>query len=120
MKHKILVIDDEESVCASIEMVLGEDYDIFVYNNAKEAISVIEKNKDINLVLLDIKMPEMDGLTATEKIHNIRPDLKIMIITAGRLEELYEKATLLGVDDFINKPFEVEDLRDRVIKLLEQ
>ena len=117
-KKNVLVIDDEPSVCASIELVLEDLYNILTANSANEGIQLVADSSNIDLVLLDMRLPEMDGLTVLERIRSLRPGLKVAIVTAGRADEMHQRALELKVDDYIVKPFEVQDLQSRVKKLI--
>ncbi|MFH1428729.1 MAG: response regulator transcription factor [Candidatus Margulisiibacteriota bacterium] len=117
-KKKILIIDDEPSVCASLELVLEEDYNITIANTAQEGINKLKDNPGIDLILLDVRMPGMDGLTSLTEIRKVRPDVKIAIVTAGRSDEVQEKIKEHSVNDYIVKPFGVQELLERVGNLL--
>jgi len=116
-KKRILVIDDEPGVCASIELVLEDDYQVTIVHTAQEGLIVLAEHQP-DLVLLDIQLPDMDGVTALEKIKNHYPQLKVAIVTACRAEEVPQRAQELGVDDYLIKPFEIKDLKERVARLL--
>ena len=109
----ILVCDDDKEIVNAIEVYLkNEGYDIFKAYDGLQALEVIEK-KDIHLVLMDIMMPNMDGMRATMKI---REDKNIPIIMLSAKSEDYDKITGLnvGADDYITKPFNPLELIARV------
>lgn len=113
-KKTILIVDDEQSII-----------DILVYNLKKEGYNTIEANDGVtavemaieqkpNLILLDIMLPKMDGLTACKKIKSAIPNVPILILSA-KDEELDKIVGLeLGADDYITKPFSVRELMARV------
>ena len=79
-------------------------------SNGNEAVEICKNNKQINLVLMDLKMPVMDGFEATKIIKGLRPDLPIIAQTAYSTESDKEKALACGCNDFISKPFKKEEL----------
>jgi len=100
----ILVCDDDREIVNAIEIYLkNEGYSIFKSYDGLEALDVISKN-EIHLVIMDIMMPRLDGMTATMKI---REDKNIPIIMLSAKSEDYDKITGLniGADDYITKPF---------------
>lgn len=113
-KKTILVVDDEQSII-----------DILVYNLKKEGYNTIEANDGItavemaidqkpDLILLDIMLPKMDGLSACKRIKSAIPNVPILILSA-KDEELDKIVGLeLGADDYITKPFSVRELMARV------
>ena len=82
-----------------------------VVADGREVIQALER-QDYDLVLMDIKMPEMDGITATKVIRRLRPENgpKIVAITAYALEGDREKCLEAGIDDYISKPVQVKEL----------
>nr|WP_255420167.1 response regulator [Aquimarina sp. AD1] len=89
------------------------DFEFVIYRakNGKEAVEICEGNEKINLVLMDIKMPIMDGYDATKRIKKMRPDLPVVAQTAYSTEEDIEKALAAGCDDFLAKPVDQKILR---------
>ena len=109
---KVLIVDDEERIRILIkEYCLNENYDVLEASDGKEALDIIKNNK-IDIVILDIMMPNMDGLTAYNEIkkYNIPT-----IILSARNEE-YDKLIGfdLGVDDYVTKPFSPKELMARI------
>ncbi|MDF1549168.1 MAG: response regulator, partial [Bacteroidales bacterium] len=111
-KNKILVVEDEEVNYFLLKEILTINNIPFVLaTNGKEAVEACAENKDINLVLMDIKMPIMDGHSAAEQIKSFRPELPIIAQSAYALEHEIEKYS--GVfDNYITKPFSEEQLTD--------
>lgn len=109
----ILVCDDDREIVNAIEIYLkNEDYDVFKAYDGMEALSIVE-NEDIQLILMDVMMPKLDGLRATMKI---REEKNIPIIILSAKSEDYDKITGLnvGADDYITKPFNPLELIARV------
>ena len=111
--YNILVVDDDKEIVGAIEIYLKkEGYKIFKAYNGKEAIKIIKEN-EIHLVILDIMMPEKDGL---ETLSEIRKDKNIPVILLSAKSEDYDKIGGLnsGADDYITKPFNPLELIARV------
>ena len=111
--YNILVVDDDKEIVGAIEIYLKkEGYKIFKAYNGKEALKIIKEN-EIHLVILDIMMPEKDGL---ETLSEIRKDKNIPVILLSAKSEDYDKIGGLnsGADDYITKPFNPLELIARV------
>ncbi len=112
--YKILVVDDDKEIVKAIDIYLSkEGYQILKAYNGKQALEIIEKNSDIHLIILDIMMPELDGI---EVANIIRKDKAIPIIMLSAKSEDYDKIAGLnnGADDYITKPFNPLELIARV------
>lgn len=113
MKYRILVCDDDRLIVNSIALHLSkEGYEIIKCYNGLEALDILEK-QEIHLILLDIMMPQLDGLSTTLKI---RQDKNIPIIILSAKSEDIDKITglNLGADDYMTKPFNALELIARV------
>lgn len=111
--HNILICDDEKDIVSALKIYLSsEDYKIFEAYTGKEALDVIKEN-DIHLILMDIMMPEMDGIEATVKI---REEYNIPVIFLSAKSEDTDKILGLniGADDYITKPFNPMEVIARV------
>jgi len=112
-KVSILIIDDEVELCQSLSEMLKEEedgYKVSVANSGKKGLEKI-KEEVPDLVLLDIKMPEMDGIETLEKIKAIDEDVLVIMLTAYQTVETAVKAMKLGAYDYISKPFNYEELK---------
>ena len=112
--YNILVCDDDKEIVEAIEIYLKrEGYNIFKAYNGKEALKIIKENEDIHLVILDIMMPELDGISVASLI---RKDKSVGIIMLSAKSEDYDKISGLnnGADDYITKPFNPLELIARV------
>ncbi len=104
MKPKILLVDDEKEVCEVDSYYLAKrGYNIITANSAKEAISKVVKEHP-QLVLLDILMPEIDGLKCLEEIKKIDKNLPVIMVTCVDEIDTAKKALELGAVDYITKP----------------
>jgi PAS domain S-box-containing protein len=121
-KYTILIVEDEEINYLIIETLLKEvieiKCDIIHAKNGQEAVDSCKTNYDIDFVLMDLKMPIMDGYEATKQIKEIHPELPIVAQTAYTTLEDKNKAKLAGCSDFISKPINREILNEIINKYL--
>ena len=109
----ILIVDDERDIVSALKIYLSsEDYRLFTASTGREALDCVKAN-DIDLVLMDIMMPEMDGLAATARL---REDFNIPVILLTAKSELSDKVLGLnvGADDYVTKPFDPVEVQARV------
>jgi len=111
-KSTILIVDDTET---NIDILLGllGDYDVAVATDGQSALDII-KEDDIDLVLLDIMMPDMDGYDVCKELKGSQKNIPVIFITARTDEDSIEKAYDVGGDDYITKPFKPRELIARV------
>lgn len=110
---KVLVVDDDSRNIYSLYNAFEqESMDIIVANNGKEALRKLEENSDTDIILMDIMMPEMDGLECTRRIRSnlFYKNLPIIALTAKAMAEDKEKCLEAGASDYITKPVNVEKL----------
>lgn len=111
--YNVLVCDDEKDIVSALEIYLtSEGYRVFTAYNGKEAIDVIRK-EDIHLVLLDVMMPEMDGITAMVEIRGIT-NIPVILLTAKSEDNDKVLGLNIGADDYITKPFNPIEVMARV------
>ncbi len=117
-KARILVIDDDAVACEFLqETLLRAGYEAEAFTSAREALK--EELAGYDLLLSDIRMPEMDGLEFLREVHKRRPELPVILMTAfGSLETTME-ALRFGASDYISKPFSPDAIRSMVRKVLE-
>ncbi|MFP4555734.1 MAG: PAS domain S-box protein [Bacteroidales bacterium] len=109
-KPQILIADDNEINYLYLkELLKGVDADLLWVTNGQEAVSYVRNNPNIDLILMDIKMPVMDGYEATREVKKIRHDLPIIAQTAYAMTSDREKAAESGCDDYISKPINKEN-----------
>ena len=115
---RILVIDDDAVACEFLQEALSRaGYEVNAYTSAREALK--EDLTEFDLLLSDIRMPDMDGLEFLRKVHERRPELPVILMTAfGSLETTME-ALRFGASDYISKPFSPDAIRSLVRKALE-
>jgi hypothetical protein len=101
----VLVAEDDETSLLLIEEIIEENsIDIMTASNGKEAVERVKANNDIDLVLMDLKMPELDGYQATKQIKEIKPNILIIAQTAFASNSDRKKALEAGCDEYISKP----------------
>lgn len=114
----ILIVDDEKNICLTLSQaleVLGAEIDTAL--NGEEALVKLEKKK-FGILLLDLRMPGMDGMEVLRRVREIRPDIRVIILTAyGTIESAVE-AMKLGAVDFIQKPFSPDEIRELVSRVM--
>ncbi len=111
MSHtKILICDDEEGVRESLKLILGDYYALIVVETPEAALQVLAKDKTIKLALLDIRMPQTNGLELLEEMKKKYPRIKIIMVTGYKSVETAMEASRLGASGYIVKPFKTEDI----------
>lgn len=118
-KLKVLIAEDEEFADTYLTIIVKEiSSQTFHARTGNEVIELFIKNPDIDLILMDIKMPGMDGYEATQKIRESNKDVIIIAQTAYALAGDREKALAAGCDDYITKPIDKNKLMDMIQKLV--
>ncbi|MBM2817062.1 MAG: hypothetical protein HW421_3824 [Ignavibacteria bacterium] len=119
-KIKILIAEDDMTSYIYLSKVLEHsDWELIRAENGVQAIELVRNTPDIDLILMDIRMPVMDGIKATKLIKEFKPDLPIIAQTAYAFSQERENILAIGCDDYISKPIDVEKLMriiDKYIK----
>ncbi len=115
----LLIVDDELGVRESLKMVLGKDYSLIEADSVEVALAKVE-NARPDVVLLDMIMPKSDGLVTLQRIKKIHPECAVIILTGVNSQQLAAKAIDAGAFDFIGKPFDIVDLRQKVARALDR
>lgn len=112
--YNILVCDDEADIRAALKVYLsGESYSIFEAGNGKEALDIIEK-EEIHLLLMDIMMPVLDGISALSKLRESSNNIPVILLTAKSQDTDKIVGLNAGADDYITKPFNPVEVIARV------
>lgn len=118
-KPVILIVEDEESLVSFIaEELKYENYEVLIAADGQEALTIFDVNEErVNLLLLDWMLPKVDGLTVARKIRR-RSQVPILMMTAR--DQVVDKVSGLdaGVDDYLTKPFDIEELLARIRVIL--
>ncbi len=117
MKPRILIVDDEARMQRLFEINLGPKYEVMTAGEGEQALEVI-KSGDVALLVTDLKMPGMNGMTLLQEAHRIYPDLPIIIMTAYGTVEGAVQAMKEGAVDYILKPVKMEEMELLVEKTL--
>lgn len=119
-RPRILVLDDEEIVRVSCKKCLiPEGYDVDVAANGVEGLSMTENNR-YDVILTDLKMPDMDGMEFLVKVKERHPDTKVIMITGYSTVEHAVKAMRIGAYNYIEKPFTPDALIEAVKEAMAQ
>ncbi|MFO7583467.1 MAG: response regulator [Anaerolineales bacterium] len=119
---RVLIADDFQETRRSVRIMLSMNSDVLVVaiaKNGREAVELAREHHP-DIVVIDINMPDMDGLTAFKQISEIYPDTGCIIISAQREIDTLNKAITLGVQEYLGKPFSVEELNEAVNRVGEQ
>ena len=108
--RSVLIVDDEVGVRESLKMILKKDYDVFLAKDAEEAFLQIKENSP-DVILLDIILPDLDGLKVLERIKQNEPDIVVIMITATNTAKTAVEAMKLGAYHYVTKPFDNDELR---------
>ncbi len=118
-KKRILLVDDDREIVESMRIALeASGYDILVARDGNQGLVMVERD-DPDLVILDMMMPKRSGFLVLEKVRRTRPvPLRVIMITANEGSRHKAYAEMLGVDDYIRKPFAMDRLLESVNRLL--
>ncbi|HSF16730.1 MAG TPA: sigma-54 dependent transcriptional regulator [Vicinamibacteria bacterium] len=118
--NRILVVDDEESMRQLLEIALGKDgYRVTAAESGGAAIQLLEENA-YDLVISDIKMPDMSGVEVLRHVKETDPSIPVIMVTAYASAETAVEALRLGAYDYLTKPFKVEELKTNISNALEK
>jgi len=121
-RDTILIVDDEEMIrTLSVAMLEAFGYDTLVATDGEKALEIFRsEGSRISLVLLDQSMPTMDGLAVFKELRRIRPEVKVLLASGFSEQEVSARYQGLGLNGFIQKPFNVKHLSDEVLRVLQE
>lgn len=122
IKQHILIVDDEESVALVVARslkALGDRYTIEVVDSGLVALEKL-KQSSYHILITDYQMPEINGLQLAEQVQQFAPTTQIILMSAFGTSGLRKQAMEMGLAGFIDKPFEITDLRELVSAIAEQ
>ena len=104
--YNIIIVDDEQDILNVLEKFLSRtpDFNIKTFNNPSNALSHIKSNH-CDLILMDIMMPNIDGIECLKRLHNEKPELKVIMMTAHDTLERSIEAHKYGAKNYVKKPF---------------
>lgn len=117
MKPTILVVDDEQGARDSLEVILEDNYQVLTAESGQEALETLKKTP-VDVILLDVHMPEMDGLETLRKIKEQDEEIDVIMISALNLARKAVDSIKSGAYDYITKPFEPEDILSSVSRVI--
>ena len=114
----VLVVDDDKNIRYVMKEILETaHYTVFVAENGEKAFDVLEK-EHVDIVIVDIMMPLMDGYEFTRELRRFNSEIPILMVSAKQLPEDRKKGFVYGIDDFMSKPIDTEELLLHVKALL--
>lgn len=117
IKPTLLIVDDEPGARQSLEVILEDDFHVLTAENGQGALQIIQK-EPVDLVLLDVHMPEMDGLEILRRIKKQDEEIDVIMVSALNLARKAVDAMKLGAYDYITKPYEPEDILSTVARVI--
>jgi len=118
-KKRVLIVDDESSVRESLQMILSRIYEVETSESGDEALEIFSAGTNLfDLVLLDVMMPGLDGISLLESLRKDYPLLPVIMLTASKTVKTAVQAIKLGAVDYLNKPFDVDELLSLVEETL--
>ncbi|WP_164545656.1 response regulator [Paenibacillus albus] len=118
-EHSLLIVDDQMPIRIMLrELFEQEGLHVYEAANGTSAIEVASRDK-VDFILLDLKMPDMDGIEALQEIRRFNQTVQVAMITAFGDPDKLDKAKALGVKSFFTKPFDIESLRSHVLESLQ-
>ena len=119
MQRRILVVDDDSMNLVRTKMILGKYYEVLLAESGEEALEKL-KNEKVDLVLLDIEMPKMNGMEVFERMKEGSADIPVIFFSASGDEDDVMSAIRLGAVNYLKKPFMPQELMKRVAQELQQ
>jgi len=117
---KILLVDDDEWIRDSLTLYFDtEGCQMIAVKTAEEGMELL-KQQDYDIILLDYKLPGIDGLTFSREIQDIRPDAIKILITAYKNKKVVSEAANVGIQDLIDKPFTIKTIEDSMLRLIQR
>jgi len=109
-KLSILIVDDDEGICDTMADILGEmNYTVKIATDGYKAIELV-KTHDYTLTLMDVRMPGLDGLETLKRVRQVRPSMKVIMITAYVHDEMMNEIRKVGVEAILSKPIKFTEL----------
>ena len=119
-KKSILIVDDEVHVRDGLSEILQQEgFHVETAKDGREAIS-LAVNKRFDLMISDIKMPEMDGLELLDRVQKMNPQMRVIMVTAFGDVQTYLRSMNLGAHEYINKPIRIQELKRVIDTIMQQ
>lgn len=115
---RILIIDDDQDICEYMKTMLGAaGYDVSTLSDPAEAVDLI-RNEEFHVLIVDLMMPKIDGIELIQRIRKVDSDIAIVVFTGYPSVETAVEALKLDVSDYVKKPFEIEEFREKIAEIL--
>lgn len=118
MSNKVLVVDDEEGIRESLQLILGDFFELILTESGAQCLECLKNAKDVKLVLMDIKLPKVNGLDVLKEIKEKYPEINVVVITGYKSVETATEAVRLGASGYIVKPFKADEILATVRKVM--
>ena len=118
-KARVLICDDEEGVRESLKLILEDHYTVSAAEHGEMAIERVAQ-APYDMMLLDIKMPRMDGIEVLRRVRQLAPRMPVLILTAYHSMDIAKEAIRLGASDYLSKPFDKDQVLDAIEHLLKR
>jgi YesN/AraC family two-component response regulator len=118
--EKILLVDDEKIVREAFIAAFDNEYTIAPASGGQEALDILKQPNDIDLIILDVMMPGLNGIQLVKEIKKISPELKVVIFTGYGSKDVVIEALRADADEFIEKPFDIKQTREIIERLLDR
>ncbi len=115
--YRCLVVDDESGARQALELALKEEYVLSFAEDGQQALQLLVSHP-IDLILLDLRLPDLNGLEVLHRIRRVWPDLAVIVITGYSTHEQAVEAANLGIAGYLIKPWEVDELKCKIRKAL--
>ena len=120
MPYHLLLVDDDADFRSEFAETLLDDYRVTVASGGSEALRILEKPHDVDLVILDVMMPDIRGTAVLRRIKQVAPDLAVIILTGFSSKDVAIEALKGAADDYVEKPVQVSKIRETIARLLEK
>ena len=117
LKKNIVMVDDELSCLLAMEIILSKDFNLVTFTDSKLALEYLQSNNDIDLILLDLMMPGIDGIEMLGLIKNNWPHIRIIIQSGTSDQQIIDKVYELGISSFIAKPYNKDNIMQTINNL---
>ena len=115
---KVLVIDDEQGIRDILDTILGrKGYDVLLANGGRKGLELFRRERP-EVVVLDLKMPEMDGIAVLQQIRHLNPGQPVIILTGADIPSMEEQLRTYGVSEYVEKEFSLHRLGDALKRVL--
>ena len=119
ISEKIVVVDDDPRVHQSLKAILS-NYQLISFLDAQKGLDYLLRPNEVKLALVDVCMKELSGVELLEAIKRAKKEIAVMIITAHGTQDIVVEALRLHADDYVEKPFDIHELRERVKVILKE